>query len=147
MSISIKTAKNASDSKRGFLKLLFLSVMAASFGGVVYPIIRYLSPLSQQQVVEKIEILKDEVPAGKAKFFTYKGNPAVVIHTKTGFTALSAVCTHLGCIVKWLEDKNEFQCPCHAGRFDVTGRVISGPPPNPLPQITATESGAKIVIG
>lgn len=147
MSISIKTGENASDSKRGFLKLLFLSVMAASFGGVIYPIIRYLSPLSQQQAAEKIEILKDEVPSGKAKFFTYKGNPAVVIHTKTGFTALSAVCTHLGCIVKWLEDKNEFQCPCHAGRFDAAGKVISGPPPNPLPQIAVAESGAKIVIG
>lgn len=147
MSMSIKTVKDASDSKRGFLKLLFLSVMAASFGGVIYPIIRYLSPLSQQQAAEKIEILKDEVPSGKAKFFTYKGNPAVVIHTKTGFTALSAVCTHLGCIVKWLEDKNEFQCPCHAGRFDAAGKVISGPPPNPLPQIAVAESGAKIVIG
>ncbi len=147
MNMSIKTAKNTSESKRSFLKLLFLSVMAASFGGVIYPIIRYLSPLSQQQAAEKIEILKDEVPVGKAKFFTYKGSPAVVIHTKTGFTALSAVCTHLGCIVKWLEDKNEFLCPCHAGRFDPTGRVLSGPPPNPMPQINVAESGVKIVIG
>ncbi len=139
--------KNSSNSKRSFLKLLFLSVMAASFGGVVYPIIRYLSPLSQQQATEKVEISKDEVPIGKARFFSYKGSPAVVIQTKSGFTALSAVCTHLGCIVKWLEDKNEFQCPCHAGRFDTTGKVLSGPPPNPLQQIVVAESGAKIVIG
>ncbi|MBI5042718.1 MAG: Rieske 2Fe-2S domain-containing protein [Nitrospirae bacterium] len=139
--------KNSSNSKRSFLKLLFLTVMGVSFGGVIYPIIRYLSPLSQQKEGEKVEILKDEVPIGKAKFLTYKGNPAVVIHTKAGFTALSAVCTHLGCIVKWLEDKGEFQCPCHAGRFDVTGKVLSGPPPNPLLQIAVVESGAKIVIG
>lgn len=142
-----KTEKNSLDSKRGFLKLLFLSVMGISIGSAAYPIIRFLSPLSQQQATEKVEIIKDEVPVGKSKFFTYKGNPAVVIHTKTGFTALSAVCTHLGCIVKWLEDKNEFQCPCHAGRFDTTGKVLSGPPPSPLPQIAVAESGTKIVIG
>ncbi len=142
-----KAEKISSNSKRSFLKILFLSVMGISFGGVVYPIIRYLSPLSQQQAVEKIEIIKDEVPIGKARFFTYKGSPAVIIQTKAGFTALSAVCTHLGCIVKWLEDKGEFQCPCHAGRFDTTGKVLSGPPPNPLPQIAVAESGAKIVIG
>ncbi|MBI5180975.1 MAG: Rieske 2Fe-2S domain-containing protein [Nitrospirae bacterium] len=139
--------KAADDGKRGFLKLLFLTVMGISFGSVIYPIIRYLSPLSQQQATEKVEISKDEVTIGKARFFLYKGSPAVVIQTKSGFTALSAVCTHLGCIVKWLEDKGEFQCPCHAGRFDATGKVLSGPPPNPLPQIAVVESGAKIVIG
>lgn len=46
--------------------------------------------------------------------------------------AISAVCTHLGCIVTWDADQQIFKCPCHDGRYDPQGRVISGPPPKPL---------------
>lgn len=46
--------------------------------------------------------------------------------------AISATCTHLGCIVTWDDDQRIFKCPCHDGRYDVDGRVISGPPPAPL---------------
>ncbi len=46
--------------------------------------------------------------------------------------AISAGCTHLGCIVTWDEDQKIFKCPCHDGRFDADGKVISGPPPAPL---------------
>jgi len=46
--------------------------------------------------------------------------------------AISAGCTHLGCIVTWDEDQKIFKCPCHDGRYDTDGKVISGPPPAPL---------------
>ena len=46
--------------------------------------------------------------------------------------AISASCTHLGCIVTWDEEQKIFKCPCHDGRYDVEGRVISGPPSGPL---------------
>lgn len=46
--------------------------------------------------------------------------------------AVSAGCTHLGCIVTWDEDSEIFKCPCHNGRYDEEGRVVGGPPPAPL---------------
>lgn len=46
--------------------------------------------------------------------------------------AISAGCTHLGCIVTWDGDQKIFKCPCHDGRYDTEGRVIAGPPPKPL---------------
>ncbi len=46
--------------------------------------------------------------------------------------AISAGCTHLGCIVTWDEENKIFKCPCHDGRYDTEGNVISGPPPKPL---------------
>ena len=39
--------------------------------------------------------------------------------------AISAGCTHLGCIVTWDEDQKIFKCPCHDGRFDADGKVRS----------------------
>lgn len=48
------------------------------------------------------------------------------------FLALSAVCTHLGCNVRWRPETSRFACPCHAGFYDAAGEVISGPPPRPL---------------
>jgi menaquinol-cytochrome c reductase iron-sulfur subunit len=48
------------------------------------------------------------------------------------FIAMSNICTHLGCRVRWIADRNQFFCPCHNGVFDKNGNVVSGPPPRPL---------------
>ncbi|HEX7568111.1 MAG TPA: Rieske (2Fe-2S) protein [Anaerolineaceae bacterium] len=51
--------------------------------------------------------------------------PALLLHTQAGFSAISLVCTHLGCTV---ESKPEgFACPCHGSRFDLQGNVTRGP--------------------
>jgi Rieske Fe-S protein len=49
-----------------------------------------------------------------------------------GYRALSATCSHLGCRVRWVDEASEFHCPCHGGIYDREGRVLAGPPPEPL---------------
>lgn len=45
--------------------------------------------------------------------------------------AISAICTHLGCIVS-VQEEGGFFCPCHGSKFDAQGKVVSGPAPRPL---------------
>jgi Rieske Fe-S protein len=56
--------------------------------------------------------------------------PAVLIHTESGFTALSLTCTHLGCTLE--SDVDGFACPCHNSRFDAEGKVTHGPATKPM---------------
>ncbi len=55
---------------------------------------------------------------------------AVVLHKAEGLTALSLVCTHLGCIVQPKE--GGYACPCHGSRFSADGQVQRGPASLPL---------------
>ncbi len=45
---------------------------------------------------------------------------------------LSAICTHLGCVVPWDAEVKRFVCPCHKGTFAADGARIEGPPPRGL---------------
>jgi nitrite reductase/ring-hydroxylating ferredoxin subunit len=44
-----------------------------------------------------------------------------------GFIALSLRCTHLGCSIAWVQEKNRFICPCHSSAFDISGEVLNPP--------------------
>jgi menaquinol-cytochrome c reductase iron-sulfur subunit len=61
---------------------------------------------------------------------TVSQKPVYVARDSAGqLTVLSAVCTHLGCTVPWLEKQNKFICPCHQAIFDPTGKLMGGPAP------------------
>jgi cytochrome b6-f complex iron-sulfur subunit len=72
--------------------------------------------------------------------------PAVLIRTPEGFSALSLVCTHLGCTVE--SKSNYFACPCHGSRYDENGKVTRGPAVQPLQplKVELTTAGNVVVI-
>mmetsp|Transcript_6918 Transcript_6918/g.16479 ORF Transcript_6918/g.16479 Transcript_6918/m.16479 type:complete len:245 (+) Transcript_6918:18-752(+) len=65
-----------------------------------------------------------------------KSDPTYLIVTVEGGGlepyALSAECTHLGCLVPWDPIQKKFECPCHGSQYDARGSVIRGPAPGPL---------------
>ena len=63
------------------------------------------------------------------------------------FIAMSNICTHLGCHIRWIAEQNHFFCPCHNGVFDKSGNVVSGPPPRPLTRYDVkVENGELFVL-
>ena len=70
-----------------------------------------------------------------------------IVRTPQGFHAVSAVCTHLGCITQWKPENDRIECPCHGSKFKPDGTKIEGPAPRPLPHfsITLTAEGDLLV--
>lgn len=70
-----------------------------------------------------------------------------IVRANGGFYAVSAVCTHLGCVTQWKAEANMIACPCHGSKFTPEGKKIAGPAPRPLPHysITLTSDGELLV--
>lgn len=55
-----------------------------------------------------------------------------LVNTDEGVLAIYKVCTHLGCLYKWVPSNNRFECPCHGSKFTREGEWIEGPAPRNL---------------
>jgi cytochrome b6-f complex iron-sulfur subunit len=60
------------------------------------------------------------------------------VRVAEGFVAVSAVCTHLGCITQWTPEDGLIECPCHGSKFQRDGIKVAGPAPQPLPHFSIT---------
>jgi len=70
-----------------------------------------------------------ELKRGEGKIAVFNGEKLAVYRDRQGkVTALSPVCTHAGCIVNFNAAEQSWDCPCHGGRFDISGKVVCGPP-------------------
>jgi nitrite reductase/ring-hydroxylating ferredoxin subunit len=69
-----------------------------------------------------------EIEAGEGKILRQGLEKVAAYRDEDGaLHAVSAVCTHLGCVVQWNAAEKSWDCPCHASRFDVDGAVLQGP--------------------
>jgi cytochrome b6-f complex iron-sulfur subunit len=129
--------------RRGILQA-GLAVIAAGWGGWMAQGVLFPAASTETRPVE---IPLADLPVGAARQISYEGKPALVQRTADGITALSMVCTHLGCLVQWQEARQQFYCPCHDGRFDRGGDVLSGPPPLPLERLPVKVLADRVVVG
>lgn len=84
---------------------------------------------------------------GDARFVRHGTEPVYVVRiSEAQVVAVSAICTHLRCVLKWNRETGTFQCPCHDGSFDRGGNVLSGPPKKPLRQFPAEVRADEIIV-
>ena len=148
--------------RRGFVKIV-VTFLGTVMGAVVgLPAIGYL--ISPALKAHKAETW---IPVGPLESYPI-GNPTMYNFTRTTVNgwektvnsygvhilrvdenqvkALSNLCTHLSCRVSWKEEGQDYVCPCHDGHFGADGKVVSGPPPEPLHEYeTKLEDGTLFI--
>ncbi len=132
--------------RRRLLQLLAGGSSVAVAGLVGLPVGSYLLPRDYEAGENFAVFADDAVGLWEAKQVIVAGWPVLVVNTGEGYLALSAVCTHLGCVVKWKKGRRQFFCPCHGARFDLDGEVMGGPAPRPLAKFEVDEIPGSIVV-
>lgn len=135
-------------SRKNFMEIAIWSIGGVIALGMTIPAIAYLVGPAIRKAQEQVwlrlgSVLKVEI--GVPTLFKVKVQQrtgwivneeeiSVYILTEDGrnYIAMSNICTHLGCRVRWIAEQNSFFCPCHNAIFDQEGGVVSGPPPEPL---------------
>ena len=123
-------------TRKGFIDWLLGTTVGAFAVAVVYPVTRYIIPPDVPEVTSDSEILpfgEDEMPVISGRIFKFGNQPGILVRTPDGeLRAFSARCTHLDCTVQYRDDLSRIWCACHNGHFDLQGRNVAGPPPEPL---------------
>ena len=134
MSSPDSQGENRGLPRRTFLDTLLGLGFVSTAISFLYPVWRYVIPPAVA------EPATDSVIAGKASAFPtntgallkFGTKPAILVRTSDGeFKAFNAVCTHLECTVQYKADTSQIWCACHNGLYDLSGTVVSGPPPRP----------------
>ena len=138
------------NERRTFLSKLFTGSLTIGLFGAFAAMMAYIFPperraFSSAQRRKRVA-RREEIPVGQGKQDSFNGEPVWILHLRSGFVALSAVCTHKSCIVNWDEKRLTLTCPCHAGLFDSNGNVLAGPPNRPLARLRVEVLGEEIFI-
>ncbi|MBI5029278.1 MAG: Rieske (2Fe-2S) protein [Chloroflexi bacterium] len=120
--------------------------------GILVPVLGYLLSRTRPSANNLDPTLVGSVtdfPVGTGKVVAVNDKPVILVNTKAGdIKAFSAICTHLGYIVDYKKEKGVIHSPCHDGLFNpVTGAVVGGPPPRPLPAYELWIKDAKVYVG
>lgn len=134
-------------SRRDFMKMVIAGISGVIGAAIGVPAIAYVvGPALQKGIdewirlgsVNKVEVniptLFKTVIQKQTGWINAEEEFSAYVLTENGqdFTVMSNICTHLGCRVRWIAEKEGFFCPCHNGVFSKDGSVVSGPPPRPL---------------
>jgi cytochrome b6-f complex iron-sulfur subunit len=135
--------------RREFVELLLGGGLLATFASFIYPVLRYFvpPPVADLGVDEVVAAKVGDLKPNSGMIFRFGNLPGLLILEADGtFRALSATCTHLGCIVQYRPDLHEIWCPCHNGIYNLSGGNVSGPPPKPLTVFNVHVRGEEIFV-
>ena len=124
--------------RQAFVKLGVGSIGVAFSGAAVFGY-EFLSPNVLYEPSPIVDSGKpDQYPLGSVTQDMQAG--LYIVHGPEGIYAMSAVCTHLGCLTAWNSELGIVACPCHGSKFTRDGTKIEGPAPRPLIWLRASLS-------
>jgi cytochrome b6-f complex iron-sulfur subunit len=127
-----QTARRVEVSRRDFLNEITVGALGVVGLGGSALTYQYFSP---NVLFEPATTFRagnpDLYPVNSVTFL--QGQQVYIVRTAEGFFAVSAVCTHLGCVTQWKPATSMIACPCHGSKFQANGKKIEGPAPRPLP--------------
>jgi cytochrome b6-f complex iron-sulfur subunit len=142
----LKPGETPELTRRDFLSEISIAALGVAGLGSVVVTYQYFSP---NVLFEPPTTFRAGTPGlYPVDTVTYlQDQQAYIVRTKDGFYAVSAVCTHLGCITQWKPEADQIACPCHGSKFKRDGTKIEGPAPRPLPHyaISLTPDGELLV--
>ncbi|MBS1128840.1 MAG: cytochrome b6-F complex iron-sulfur subunit [Nitrospirae bacterium] len=144
-------------SRREFIAKALYGVFALLGLGSLFAGLRVLAPSGKQDKELAWFPLADEeeVPRSGVKkaelVYAIAGKErkarVFIVSSPDRLTVLSAVCSHLGCLVNYRKESREFVCPCHGGKYDIAGKNIAGPPPIPLTAYPVEVRNGMVMVG
>jgi cytochrome b6-f complex iron-sulfur subunit len=137
------------ETRRRFLSsFAMVGSLLLGYGAFASFLVRFVYPPKRRALFRDVFACRTgDLPLGESRLVAdLRRGTVLLAHTRRGYRALSTVCTHLGCRVHFVADRQVFVCPCHQGIFDAEGRVLSGPPPRPLDRFEVRERGGMIYI-
>jgi cytochrome b6-f complex iron-sulfur subunit len=116
--------------RKFFIRLGAGSLAAAGAGASAFAV-QYLSPNVLYEASPVVSVGRPEhYPLDSVTLDPRVG--IFIVRSMEGFYALSAVCSHLGCLTVWKQESGTIACPCHGSTFQRDGSMIAGPAPKPL---------------
>ena len=150
--------KTPNKSRRSFLKILPLGVVAGVFASIGGAAFRFLRPrifvASDRWLdVASVSELTGPQPLSRKIVAEHISGWAVTTEEHNVFVlparnnqVLSAICPHEGCEVAWEQNTNRFACPCHESFFAADGARISGPSLRGLDPLPARVQDGKLQV-
>ena len=139
-----------SDGRRRVLTLLSQAFLALWGLGAAVAVGAYLKPPGKRE--RDAERMVSAGPleglrVGEGHLVRHGVTPFYVVRLDAArVVAVSAVCTHVRCILGYDPARKALVCPCHDGRFDLSGNVLAGPPPRPLPSYPVSVRAGEIFV-
>ena len=124
-----------------------LSLWAVGFAWVVGSFIR--PPHTRQSLAQRTlrAGTLDSLPVGQARLVRNSTEPIYVVRSSEDkLVAVSAICTHLHCVLNFDDSSKRLLCPCHAASFDLNGNVLDGPAPRPLQRFEVDTQLGEILV-
>ena len=133
-------------SRRDFLNQITLGALGIAGVGSAAITYQYFSPNVLFEPATQFRAgTPDLYPVNSVTYIQER--QVYIVRMPEGFYAVSAICTHLGCITQWKSESQMIACPCHGSKFKPDGVKIEGPAPRPLPHfaISLTADGELLV--